>query len=67
MNCHAPTEESESDVKDEFYAQLEAVMDAIPDGHLRILLGDMNAKVGKEQVFQDTTGRRSLHDPTIMG
>ncbi|XP_049792561.1 uncharacterized protein LOC126199676 [Schistocerca nitens] len=44
VNCHAPTEESECEVKDEFYAQLEAVMDAIPNGHLRILLGDMNAK-----------------------
>ena len=44
--AYAPTEAAATQVKDSFYLQLQAVLDGIPSGHMVLLLGDMNAKVG---------------------
>jgi hypothetical protein len=46
LNIHAPTEDKTDDVKDSFYEELERVFDKFPKYHMRILLGDFNAKVG---------------------
>jgi hypothetical protein len=45
---HAPTEDKSDDVKDSFYDKLERVFDKLPEYYTKILLGDFNAKVGKE-------------------
>jgi hypothetical protein len=29
---------------------------------MKILLGDLNAKVGREDIFKPTTGNESLHE-----
>jgi hypothetical protein len=39
-------------VKDSFYEELERVFDKFPKYHMKILLGDFNAKVGKEDNFE---------------
>jgi hypothetical protein len=39
-------------VKDSFYEELEHVFDKFPKYHINILLGDSNAKVGKEDIFK---------------
>jgi len=44
-----------------FYKELEQVFDHFPKYHMKILLGDFNAKVGRENVFKPTTGNESLH------
>jgi hypothetical protein len=41
-------------VKDSFYEELEHVFNTFPKNHMKILLGDFNAKVGKEDIFQPT-------------
>jgi hypothetical protein len=41
LNVHAPTD----DIKDGFYEELEQVFDKFPKYHMKILLGDLNAKV----------------------
>jgi hypothetical protein len=41
-------------VKDSFYEELERVFDNFPKYHMKILLGDFNAKVGKEDIFKPT-------------
>ena len=48
VNVHAPSEE----LKDSFYEELEEVF-----YHKRILLGDFNAKVGREDIFKPIIGQ----------
>jgi hypothetical protein len=49
-------------MKDRFYTELEHVFDKFPKYHMKILLGDFNAKVGREDIFKPTTGNDSLHE-----
>jgi hypothetical protein len=41
-------------VKESFYEELERVFDKFPKYHTKMLLGDFNAKVGKENLFKPT-------------
>ena len=52
VNVHAPSEEKSEESKDSFYEELEHVFDHFPKYHMKILLGDFNAKVGREEYFQ---------------
>jgi len=61
VNVHAPSEEKSDTSKDSFYAELEQVFDHLPKYHMKILLGDFNAKVGRENIFKPTIGQESLH------
>jgi hypothetical protein len=49
-------------VKDSFYEELERVFDKFPKYHMKILLEDFNAKVGREDIFKPTIGNESLHE-----
>jgi exonuclease III len=62
LNVHAPTGDKIDDVKDSFYEELECVFDKFPKYHTKILLGDFNAKVGREDIFKPTVGNESLHE-----
>jgi hypothetical protein len=62
LNVHAPTEDKTDDVKDSFYEGLEHVFDKFPEYHMKILLGDLSAKVGREDIFKPTIGNESLHE-----
>jgi hypothetical protein len=42
--------------------ELEHVFDKFPKYHMKILLGDFNAEVGKEDFFKLTVGCESLHE-----
>jgi len=61
VNVHAPSEEKSDESKDSFYEELEQVFDHFPKYHMKMLLGDFNAKVGRENIFKPTTGQESLH------
>jgi hypothetical protein len=41
------------DLKDSFYKKLECVFNKY---HMKIVLGDLIAKAGKEEIFKPTTG-----------
>ena len=47
--------------KDSFYEELEQVFDHFPKYDKKILLGDFNAKVGRENIFKPTIGNENLH------
>ena len=61
LNVHAPSEDKSDDSKDSFYEEFEQVLDHFPRYHMKILLGDFNAKVGRENIFKPTLGIESLH------
>jgi len=46
LNAHAPSEEKNKDSKDRLNEKLEYVFDHFPENHVKILLGDFNAKLG---------------------
>jgi len=58
---HAPSEEKSEESKDSFYEELEQVFDHFPNYHMKMLLGDFNAKVGRENIFKPTVRQKSLH------
>jgi exonuclease III len=62
VNVHAPCEDTSDDIKDSFYEELGLVFDQFPRYDMKILLGDFNSKVGRENVFKPTIGNESSHE-----
>ena len=58
---HAPTEVKDELMKGNFYIDLENIISNIPKQDMLLLLGDFNAKIGKEEAYQTTIGKHSLH------
>ena len=67
ISVYAPTEDENKrnaeDVK-RFYSKLSDVFDKTQRNDALILLGDFNAKIGKEHSNKRVTGRNTLHDIT---
>jgi hypothetical protein len=59
LNVHAPTEDKIDYVKDSFYEQLKPIFHKY---HMNILLGEFNAKEGREDTFKPTNGNENLHE-----
>jgi hypothetical protein len=57
INIHAPTNDSEEEAKDHFYEQLERAYAACPSHDVKLVMGDANAKVGRETVHQPTIAK----------
>jgi hypothetical protein len=57
---HAPTEDKDDDIKDSFNEESEQVFDQFSRYHMKILLGDFNAKGGREGIFKPIIGNESL-------
>jgi endonuclease/exonuclease/phosphatase family metal-dependent hydrolase len=58
---HGPGEEKSDDSKDGFYKKIEQFYKCFPKYHTKILLGDFNTKVGRENFLKPTIGNKSLH------
>jgi endonuclease/exonuclease/phosphatase family metal-dependent hydrolase len=62
MCVHAPTEEKDELQKDDFYEDPER---KAPKHDIKLVIGDFNAKVGKESGLAPNVGKYSLHEKTI--
>jgi hypothetical protein len=63
MICaHAPTEENDDESKETFYEKLDQIYHRAPAHDTKIMIGDLNAKIGQEEIFRPTIGKWSLHD-----
>jgi exonuclease III len=58
---HAPTEEEEETEKNSFYDKLDRVYQKAPTHDIKIIMGDMNAKVGKDMRAHNVD-RYRLHE-----
>ena len=61
LYVRAEIKEKSDDSKDRFYEELEQVFYRFPKYHMKIILGDFNTKVEKENIFKPTIGNDSLH------
>jgi len=59
---HAPTETGEENTKDFFYENLSQIYDKLPRNVIKLILGDLNAKCGRETHFMPMIGRECLHE-----
>ena len=66
MSTHLQVKKTE-DIKEEFYSLLEQNINQIARSDIKIILGDFNAKVGKEAIYKPTIGNESLHIETNNG
>jgi len=59
---HAPIGEKSDGSKESFYEKLEqGFFYHFPKYHMKILLRDFNAKLGRENIFKRTIGKECLH------
>ena len=61
LNVHCPHEERPDDEKEGFYAKLEQVYDGCSRRDVKIVIGHLNAQVGREEMFRPVIGPDSLH------
>ena len=64
INVHAPTNKKPEEIKEDFYNLLEHSINRIANSDVKIILGDFNAKVGKENMYKPTIVNESLHNET---
>jgi len=62
LNVHVSTKKKSGGSKDNFYEELERVFDHFPKYPMTILLGDFNAKSGREDIFKATIWNENLHE-----
>ena len=48
IQTYAPTEDSSEEDKDDFYEQLQTVINTIPKHDIKLIIGDFNAKVRED-------------------
>ena len=56
VNAYAPTESAKVEQKEQFYEALNRCCDQIPKHDALLILGDFNAKIGKEPAHQLVAG-----------
>jgi len=61
VSAYAPTLDADHAVKENFYAQLDSVLSKIPKSDKVFLMGDFNARVGKDsRLWKGTIGRNGI-------
>jgi exonuclease III len=64
VNVYAPTEEAEDEEKNKFYEDLETLCEKIPKHDTLLIVGDINAKIGKEEYLRNVAGKETVHEIT---
>ncbi|XP_025410755.1 craniofacial development protein 2-like [Sipha flava] len=61
INCYALTETADCELKDQFYDDLDRVLDNIHKEYIKIVVEDFNTQVGRENIFIPIVGKKILH------
>ena len=68
INCYAPTNNTTDELKQEFYDIFQGVLDHTPKHDIRILTGDLDAKIGSDNTGRERImGRHGLGCPNENG
>ncbi|VDO94700.1 unnamed protein product, partial [Schistosoma curassoni] len=68
IQCYAPINNSNDDIKDQFYERMQSIIKHCPRKNLTILMGDINAKVGIDNTgYEDIMGRHELGERSENG
>ena len=59
---YAPTKDKTDPEKEKFYEELQLVIDQTPKSDTILVLGDANAKLGKEDIYKEVSGKHTLHE-----
>ncbi|VDO55909.1 unnamed protein product [Schistosoma margrebowiei] len=63
VQCSAPTNDSNDDIKDQFYERLQSITEKCPRKDLTIVMGDLNDKVGIDNTgYEDIMGRHRMRE-----
>ena len=65
LTVQAPLDDKDDDIIDIFYEEIERLLDQLPMYQMKTMLGDFNAKVGRENIFQSTIATESVHPESI--
>jgi endonuclease/exonuclease/phosphatase family metal-dependent hydrolase len=61
INVHAPTEDKSDTEKDAFYDVLRNLYVACPKHDVKLIIGDLNAHIGKKAIYYPTVGKQAYH------
>ncbi|VDP34394.1 unnamed protein product [Schistosoma margrebowiei] len=68
IQCYAPTNDSNDNIKDQFYDRLQSIVEKCPRKDLTILMGDLNTKVGIDNTgYEDIMERHGLRERNENG
>ncbi|KAF2892280.1 hypothetical protein ILUMI_13895 [Ignelater luminosus] len=62
LNIDAPTEETEDEIKNTFYEEIDRELDEILNRDTKIIISNANAKVGREEIYKEVTGDYSKYE-----
>jgi hypothetical protein len=61
INAYGPTEEKAEEIKDDFYETPENTYNVPPRYDIKLTANELNAKIGKEEIYKGITSKHSLH------
>jgi exonuclease III len=61
VNMYAPIQDKADSEKENSYEKLQLVIDQIPKSDTTLVLGDAKAKLGKEDIYKEVSGKHTLH------
>ena len=68
IQCYTPTNDVEEETKDTFYQQLQKALDNVPSHDVLLVIGDLNAKVGRSnEVREKTMGKNGCGEMNDNG
>jgi len=62
INVYAPNEDHTKETKEQFYDNLQYLLDKTPKSDIIIILGDVNAQLGNEILYNEMIGQHILHE-----